>query len=456
MTYRPKLRRDPPQQRMAYSPIHNARAASSLRSALAAVMADQKHDHNHDFGFPDQIEFEQLYAMWDRNSLAQAMVSRIANTIWRDDPVIQIGTDTHDETPDERTIRTTFDDRRLWSKLAEAHLRSLVGDYGGAILRIADGRNWRDPVGSAAGIKAVWDIIPAWESQLTVADWDQDPASQRYGMPAMYQFNEVSVRDGRSHGAVRSLSIHPDRVLIFSTTGDTFGRSVLRSAFNDLITYAKVIGSGGEGFWKAARSSMSLEVDPAARLADLAAAMGVGVDELPTKIDQVVADFVAGYDKSLMLQGIKPTTIGVTLPANPEQYYNGPLQAAASSIDCPSKVLIGNQTGERASTEDSKSWHATCASRRSREVMPVLRDMLTRFERWGVLPAGDWSVQWSDLTEPTGADKLAGAKTMAEINAASVGLGDTPFSAAEIREQAGFDAETPDTVPDMVPTTDGA
>lgn len=428
----------------ALTPIQNARTAAALRSALAAVMADQKHDHNHDFGFPDQLTFSQLYAMWDRNSLAQAGVSRIAGTIWRDDPALHITEETHEETAVEAAIRTHFEDKRLWSKLADAYQRSLVGDFSAAILRVADGRPWDQPVGRVNGIKGVWDIIPAWESQIGVANWDQDPLSERYGLPAMYDFNETQIEDGKARGAVRSLSIHPDRVLIMSATGDMFGRSVLRAGFNDLITYAKVIGAGGEGFWKAARSSLSLEVDKEARLTDLAAAMGVDISELPEKIDSIVADFVSGYDKSLMLQGIKPTAIGVTLPANPDQYAAGPRQGFAASIDCPDKVLIGNQTGERASTEDLKLWNASCASRRNREVMPVLRDMVQRFERWGVLPSADWVVQWSDLTEPTGADKLAGAKTMAEINASSLGLGDTPFSAGEIREQAGFEAEKAD------------
>lgn len=432
-------------------PVYNSRTAASMRSIIASAMADQKHDHNKDFGFPDQILFDQLYAMWDRNSLAQAMVSRISGTIWRDDPSITLGDDTHEETEQEKAIRKVFEDKRIWSKLAEAYKRSLVGDYAAAIIRVADGRDWREPVGRVSGSVALWDVIPAWEKQIEVSTWELDPRSKNYGSPSMYQFNESSVPDDKTRGATRSFAIHPDRVLIFSTTGDTFGRSVLRSAFNDLITYSKVIGSGGEGFWKAARSSIHMKVDNNARLADLASALGVTVKELPDKLDSVVEDWVKGYDKNLMVQGMDLNSLGVTLPTNPEQYYNGPLQAAAASIDCPSKVLIGNQTGERASSEDNKSWNATCASRRNHEVIPVLRDMLYRFKLWGVLPAGDWSLSWSDLTEATGADKMAGAKIMAEINAASLGLGDTPFSASEIREQAGFEAEMPDDMPPAPP-----
>lgn len=424
--------------------IINRRVLETLRDRLIAA-GDKKHDNNADFGFPDQINFRELYGMWDRNSLAQAGVSRINGTVWRDDPELRETKGTHEETKLETEIRSHFDDNRIWSKLADAHLRSLVGDFSVAILRVADGRNWNEPVGRvASGIKGLWDVIPAWESQITVSDWDQDQASFRYGLPKFYNFNEVQIDDGKTKGAVRSITIHHERVLVFSTTGDTFGRSVLRAGFNDLVTYARVLGAGGEGFWKAARSSLSMEVEQGASLKDLAAAMGTSVDELPNKIDDVVQDFLSGYDKSLLLQGIKAAPISVTLPANPEQYYNGPLRSFAASIDCPSKVLIGNQTGERASSDDLKSWNSTCASRRSREVIPVLRDMINRLERWGVLDKKDWDINWSDLTEPTGEDKLSGAKTMAEINASSLGLGDTPFSAKEIREQAGFEAEKED------------
>ena len=420
--------------------IANQRTAHALR-ALAASMADQKHDHNGDFGYPEHINFPMLYGMWDRNSLAGAGVSRISDTVWREMPRFQEREASHSETAQEQLIRETFDDRRLWQKLAEAHMRSLVGDYGAAILRIADGKAWHEPVDSVAGgIEAIWDIIPAWESQLVVSKWEQDQRSGNYGAPSLFQFNEVQIEDGKPRGTVRSMQIHPDRVLIWSSTGDTFGRSVLRHGFNSLIDYAKVIGAGGEGFWKAARSSMQLEVLPEAKLQDLAAAMGVPMDELPDKLDEAVSDFVRGYDKSLMMQGIKATPVGVTLPANPEQYYNGPLQAFAASINCPSKVLIGNQTGERASTEDERSWSQTCSARRDKTVKPIIMQMVKRFEQWGVLPKADWYLDWADLTDASAAEKLDGAKKMAEINSAMLGTGELVFQPDEIRESAGWEA----------------
>lgn len=86
----------------------------------------------------DTISFQILYGMWDRNSLAGAGVARIVDTVWRDMPALKAGEQSHSETAQEKAIRETFDDRRLWQKLAEAHMRSLVGDYGGAIPAIGD------------------------------------------------------------------------------------------------------------------------------------------------------------------------------------------------------------------------------------------------------------------------------------------------------------------------------
>ena len=420
-------------------PIMNARTAAALRALAAQTMVDQKHDHNFDFGYPDHIVFEQLHNMWQRNSLANSGVSRYVTTCWQEDPKIQEGEEAGDESKLEQELREHFDDLRLWQKFSSGHERSLVGDYSAVILRVADGRDWAEPVGPVAGVQGLWDMIPAWEAQLTVGEWDLNPQSRRYGQPLFYNFNEVALGDQKQQGAVRSFRIHHDRIILLSSSGDLQGSSILRPGYNDLLTYAKVIGAGGEGFWKAARSSLSMEILPEAKLNDLASALGVPLSGLPDRLDEVVGDFLKGYDKSLMLQGIKATPIGVTLPTNPEQYYNGPLQAFAASIDCPSKVLIGNQTGERASTEDERSWKRTCASHRNRRLMPPLRDMLSRFERWGILPQGDWKIDWFDVTEATGSERMDTALKMADVNAKVLGIGDVPFSGAEIREAAGWE-----------------
>ena len=48
---------------------------------------------------------------------------------------------------------------------------------------------------------------------------------------------------------------------------------------------------------------------------------------------------------------------------------------------------------------------------------------------------------WTDLTEPTRAEKLANAKTMAEVNSASLASGAPPFGLNEVREAAGYEPD---------------
>lgn len=150
---------------------------------------------------------------------------------------------------------------------------------------------------------------------------------------------------------------------------------MLEAGYNDLLTLEKVSGAGGEGFWKNAKSSPVLEVDKEADIAKLAQMLGVETSEIADKMDEVVGDWQKGFDQLLMLQGIEAKTLGVTLP-QPAEFYNTALQSFAASIEMPLKILVGTQTGERASTEDAKEWSQTISSRRTNRVIPLI--MATR------------------------------------------------------------------------------
>ena len=69
----------------------------------------------------------------------------------------------------------------------------MVGCYSGAILLLADGQSFDQPVDRVSGgIEGLAGIIPA-AGQLTVAEWDRNQASETYGEPVFYQFDEATV-----------------------------------------------------------------------------------------------------------------------------------------------------------------------------------------------------------------------------------------------------------------------
>lgn len=401
-----------------------------------------KHDHYKDFGYPEDLTFDQLYRMYLRNGVAHAAVEKTIDKSWQDEPFLlekeRDGSEGKDkeETKLESDIRERFSDLRLWMHLSEADRRGMVGAYGGVILRLADSKRFAEPVDTVpGGLLGLVELVPFWEGQLTVSEWDNDETSASYGQPKMFQFNEAAV--GKTTNP-RSFNVHPDRVILWSRDGTVHGRSSLEPGYNDLIDLEKIKGAGGEGFWKNAKSAPVLEVDKEARLAEMAKVMGVPVEEVADKMNEQVADWQAGFDQLLMVQGMEAKTLGITLPS-PEHFWAAPLQSFAASMRMPVKILIGMQTGERASTEDAQEWSETIKSRRTRLVIPNIRILVQRLERFGVLPEKDWFIDWTDPTESSMSEKIDRTVKMADVNSKMQSSGEFVFTPEEIRAAADYE-----------------
>lgn len=405
-----------------------------------------KHNHYVDFGYPTEVTFELLYAAFTRNSVAKAAVNKTVCKTWETNPLLQEKArdagQPRPETRREALIRQKFDDLRLWQRLAECDRRAMVGRYAGAILRIADGQRFDQPVGMVSnGLDGLVEIIPAWEGQLTVSQWDTVETSETYGQPTMYAFQEAAVGDSKQP---RSLTIHPDRVVIWSDDGTLNGRSPLEAGYNDLMDVEKVRGGGAEGFWKNAKSAPILEADKDAKLGEMAKAMGVKPDELVDKMNDQVRDFQAGFDVVLMLQGMTAKPMTVTLPASPEHYFLVAAQCFAASFAIPLKILLGSQSGERASTEDAGEWARTNMGRRTNIVVPAIMAVIRRLERFNILPARDWHLDWADLTAANDDQKIDRVTKMATANKTQADAsGERIYSVDEIRAVDGKEPLSP-------------
>ncbi|MDX1028914.1 DUF1073 domain-containing protein [Sinorhizobium medicae] len=419
-------------------------AQRRLSSMFPAFFANgnTKHDHYKDFGYPETLSFTQLYRMYCRNGVAAAGVDKTILKTWQENPFLlekerdgsQSGED--DETTLEKEIRQRFDDLRLWSRLADADRMSMVGAYAGVILRVADSKRFDQPVDRVSGgLNGLVEIIPAWEGQLQVSQWDTDETSETYGQPKMFQFNESAVDTTITQP--RNLVIHPDRVIIWSKDGTVHGSSALEPGYNSLTDMEKVRGAGGEGFWKNAKSAPVLEVDKEAKIDMMAKAMGVSVEELADKMNEQVAEYNAGFDQLLMIMGMQAKQLNVTLPS-PEHFYAIALQDFAASMNMPVKILVGMQTGERASQEDASEWAQTNMSRRANQTVPNIMSLVNRLERFGILPENDWYLDWTDLTESSMSEKIDRASKMAETNQ-KMGTGVIVFTDEEIRAVVGYE-----------------
>jgi len=416
-------------------------ATRSLAGMFPGFFSSAKHNHYADFGFPTDLTFKDFYDTYRRNGIGRAGIDKTVAKTWQENPFLleqerdgSENGEAKEETTLEAELRKRFSVLRLWQHLAEADARAMVGSYAGVILRLADGRPFREPVDRVpGGLDGLVEVIPAWEGQLTVSEWDQDETSETYGQPKMFAFNEANVATGTANH--RAFQVHPSRVVIWSKDGTVHCRSALEAGFNDLMTIEKIIGAGGEGFWKNAKSAPVLEI---AADTPLTLPSGMTQEQFLDAMSDQVEGWQKGFDRLLMLQGITSKTLGVTLPS-PEHFFAVALQSFAASMSIPLKILVGNQTGERASTEDATDWAQTNNSRRANIVVPNIMVLVERLVSFGILPAKDWFVDWTDLTEATMAEKIDRANKMADTNQKMTAGGELVFTPEEIRAAVDYE-----------------
>lgn len=429
---------------------HASILSENFRQAIACGMgADNKRAHAwSDYGWPESVGFNEFFKLWDRQGVAYGVVNRMTDKCFETHPWVIQGDEFEEEKKEtdwDREFKRFARRSDLWAAIHEADRRRLVGGFAALLIQVKDGKNWSEPITDRRGV--VKSFIPAWAGQLTPCEFDNDVESETYGEPTYWEFKEgATTVGGVAALSPRDLKVHPDRIMLI---GDwRTGRSYLRAAYNSFVNLEKIEGGSGEGFLKNASNRMAINYDPAANLQSIASQHGLkSVHALRQAMNDAAADLNSGVDRLLITQGATVTPLVGMVP-DPQPHYSVSIQTISASTGQPAKVIVGMQTGERASTEDLKDFNKLGQGRRtgplSRDIKHVV-EHLQRTHLVSAVPGEDFTVMWDDLTESTQGEKLDNADKMAGINQKNMGGGDAPvFSAAQIRETADWEGEPDD------------
>lgn len=378
-----------------------------------------------EYGFKEDLTFDDLYKLYRRGGIAYGAVNKLVGLCWKTNPEViegDAGDDTREETAWERSNKKVFT-HRFWRAFAEADKRRLVGRWSGLLLHVRDNKQWKEPVIKGRGLAKV---TPVWRSALEVKSRDND------GNISMWQYIEAQA-DGNS---VRR-DIHPDRVFILGDMSDD-AIGFLEPGYNACVSLEKVEGGSGESFLKNAARQLNTNFEKDIDFGSLASLYGVSVDSLQERFNEAAKELNMGNDTMLITQGATVTPL-VTAVADPQPTYNVNLQTFASSVDMPTKIIVGMQTGERASSEDQKYMNGRGQSRRG-DLSFDIEDMVDKLIDLKVVnPVAEKTVVWDDLTEATGGEKLDNATKMSAINQTSLASGEQVFTVDEIRVAAGYE-----------------
>ena len=286
-------------------------------------------------------------------------------------------------------------------------------------------------------------MVPLYESQLKVSTTQDDPKADDFGMPTMYQFTSGTAGT-RDEKAGASFNIHPSRIVIASEDSDNsgiYGIPVLESIYNSLMDLRKVLGGGGEGFYKNAAQSIVFDLKDGAT--------AKGNKDLLAKFNENYDEFSQNRSRrAIWTPGMEAKVLDSNL-INPKEFAANSVMDVAAGSNIPSALLTGNQTGRLAGDQDTKGFLSQVQARRTDFGTDMVSAALDWMIEWGILPAADYEVTWPDAMAPSAEEKLGNAEKMATINKLQFESGgDVAFSGEEIREGAGFE---PEELPDELP-----
>ena len=468
---------EPQRLQMAVNAALNQQAifTSNFRAAMCRGMgADDKRKFAwEEYGWKANLGFDDFYNLYDRQGVAYGVVNLVNNKCFETNPWVIQGDETDEKTaekPWEKEVRLFAKKSKLWKAVKAVDQQRMVGRFAGLILQIADGGKWDEPVkvGAKTVIKA---FIPAWEGQLTPQEIVDDANDPNYGEPRYWQFNEAAVKvsDDTATTGNRNIQIHPDRIIII---GDwRAGRSFLRAGYNAFVNLEKIEGGSGESYLKNAGRQMAVNYDKEVNLGQIARDYKLSsVADLQALFNEQARDLNNGGDRLMITQGATTQMLVSAVP-DPAPHYATSLQTISASTDgIPAKVIVGMQTGERASTEDIKQFNRYGQGRRVHLLTDDAEQVIQHLIRVKLIapaPGGEFTVMWDDLAESTFAEKLEFADKMAGVNQKNAGSGDLPvYSSSEIREASGYENDSasdrdreddmPDVEPDPIPAPGAA
>ena len=432
------------QQRASNSSIERDRS-KNLSTLFSGTSNTKRQRLYQEFGYPLELCFDDFYRAYRRNAVAGAAVTRVVDGCWEDFPEVYEGDQTKDaakQTEWDKRINKLL--KRCWKQIKGADRRNLVGRYSAILLQVKDSKKWYEPVDTAiVGMiqeKALVKLIPAWEAQIDPVAWDDNPDSETFGEVTMYSFTELQVDGNFDARPGRIINVHPSRVIILAEGSDdgvmSSGKSLLEDGFNKLLDIEKVSGGASEGFLKNASRQLNYSFSEKTNFSALAKALGVPEGQLAEALDQQVRRLNDSTDSASFMQAGTAEVLSVAA-ADPEPTWRTALSEFAATIPIPVKVLVGMQTGERASTEDAKEWAKTRMSRRKGFLTDVITDVVERFWKIGIIPAAqgeEITVGWSDLLAPSQAEKIANMDKMADVAVKSTNaFGRSALTENEIR-----------------------
>lgn len=376
-----------------------------LLNALGQDKGDGEAELYDVFDWDVDPGIDDYYASYLRSRYGGPVVEAPVNTAWRDNPEIEDeeDTDADEQTDFEKELETVANQHRIWNYCRRADILAGIGEYGILVLELSDisspGEFKTEANAGQEGLELTG-LRPF--SLKSIEDIQTGgPGSGRWGEPVQYKIDLEDEDDGGpdvddSQTGPDEMWVHHSRVIHVPSDGllddEVRGQPRQEGVWNALTDIEKTLGSSAEMAYRASAWGLAVNIAKDFNLED-------GGDALQKNLQQ----WYHGLDPVLRTQGAEDIQNLGGEDIDPQPIVDANVETISARTGIPQSVLKGNETGERATTQDLKEWYGKVQERREQFVTPVIvRALIDRLMDLGVLPeptGDDYEVEWPPLAE---------------------------------------------------------
>jgi hypothetical protein len=395
-------------------------------------------------GYKDTLTYRDFKRAYIRNDLAKRIVNTWPNATWSQPPLVYDDQDNDVDTPFELAWQALEKRLAIYRNLRLIDRLAQLGHYGCLLIGLRGQPLLSQPAQAVRSPDDVLFLQPYSEELLTVETFGTDAGDPLYGKPQTYRLVGGATSDTTDMGLRRpthaGVIVHASRVLHMPGEDglddpDIYGQPILEAVYNKLVDLMKVVGGSAEMFWRDAKRRIALEVQEGYTLSPDAAA----------QLTQEAEEYQHGLRDFLRLMGVQAKDLSGTV-SSPKEHFETIMQCIAGTVKIPTRILLGSERGELASSQDEDAYLREVAQREVNYAQPRgLDPLIERFIALRILPPPrneEWVVTWPNvwtLSEQAQAtimkDRAAAVKSVtgALVDYRGPGMGDTLVSPEEIR-----------------------
>ncbi|MDL0133511.1 anti-CBASS protein Acb1 family protein [Halobacterium salinarum] len=379
----------------------------ALAQALGDNLAVDDEDYYDVFSWDKNPTVEDFYALALRNPYAYAVTFLEPETIWRDPPeIVDKGEPPGDgtQTQFEADVDDIIEETRAWHYARRAHKLAGIGKFGVLVIEFNDidgHEGLGKPVGNPDSIIGLKPLSRASISDVRVGG----PGTNRWGEPVKYQldFDDENETEGViQREGPEEVWVHHTRVIHIPSDEllDDEIRGIPRQkpVYNNLIDVERTLGAAGTLAYRAAAWGIHVNIDKDFQLDDNGDKLREHLQRWQHGLENVLRTHGADDVKSLGGEDIDPQPI-----------IDPNIEAISAQTGIPQSVLKGNETGERATSQDLKEWYGKLGEDREGFVTPqIVREFIDRLLRYDLVtdPQGEgYSADWKPLAEMSESDE---------------------------------------------------